>query len=317
MRRTSPTTHLLADLLRRVGQLLIVVAVVTVLTFAFVHLIPGDPAVTILGVRATPESLAALRAQLGVDRPLGEQFLAFIGALAHGDLGTSIAMSRPVVSLIGPALGVTFGLVSIVVVFSTIVGIAAGLVAALSGSRVVDRLVRIGGIVLLAVPSFLLGLLLISLLAVRLGLLPAGGWTGFQSVVLPTLALAGIQAPLIARAVRASALETMTMPFVLAATSRGIGRRRVVFNYVLPNSLLSVITIIGFSIAGLMGGSAVIEAVFAIPGIGSLLVNAVTARDYPVIQGVTLVTAVLVVVISFLTEVIYVLVDPRTRRATR
>lgn len=316
--RSSILWHrLLVGLLRRTGQLVAVTVVVTILTFAFVHLIPGDPAVTILGVHATPENLAALRAELGLDRPLPQQFWNFVSSLARGDLGNSIATSRPVASMAVPAFGVTFGLLALAVGFSTVVGVAGGLWAALSAFPAVDRTVRITGMVLLAVPTFLLGLLLISLFAVRLGILPAGGWTSAQSVVLPVLALGGVQAPLIARAVRASALETVNQPFVIAAMSRGLGRRRLVMGHVLPNSLLPVITVIGFTIAGLVGGSAVIEAVFAIPGIGSLLVSAVTARDYPVIQGVTIMTAVFVVLVNFITDVIYALVDPRTRLAAR
>lgn len=314
MSSSTPHLRLLAGLARRVGQLLAVTVIVTVLTFAFVHLIPGDPAITILGLHATPENLAALRAELGIDRPLIEQFQVYVTSLLQGDLGTSIATSRPVISMVVPAFGVTFCILLAAVVFSTVLGVAAGLTGALSPAPTVDRTIRIVGMVLLATPTFLIGLLLIALFAVRLGMLPAGGWGTPQSAVLPVLALAGLQAPLVARAVRASALEVVGQPFVYAAVSRGLGRRRVVLGHILPNSLLPVITVIGFTVAGLVGGSAIIEAVFAIPGIGSLLVSAVTARDYPVIQGVTLLTAILVVLINFLTDVIYAVVDPRTRR---
>lgn len=311
---SSSTPRLLAGLGRRVGQLVAVTVIVTVLTFAFVHLIPGDPAITILGLHATPENLAALRTELGIDRPLIEQFQVYVTSLLQGDLGTSIATSRPVISMVVPAFGVTFGILLAAVVFSTVLGVAAGLTGALSPAPAVDRTIRIVGMVLLATPTFLIGLLLIALFAVRLGVLPAGGWGTPQSMVLPVLALAGLQAPLVARAVRASVLEAVGQSFVYAAVSRGLGRRRVILGHILPNSLLPVITVVGFTVAGLVGGSAIIEAVFAIPGIGSLLVSAVTARDYPVIQGVTLLTAILVVLINFLTDVIYAVVDPRTRR---
>lgn len=307
-------------LLRRTVHLVTVAAAVSVVTFGLIHLVPGDPAETILGTKANPENLRALRAELGVDQSLWEQARSFFADLLHGNLGHSITEPRSVSDMIVPAFGVTLCVVAVAIAVSTVLGVGLGLAAALAKRRGVDVGIRAVGMVLLATPTFLLGLLLILVAAIHLAWLPAGGWGGtpeqrLRSVVLPALALAGMMTPLVTRAVRQAAREAMAQPYVAAATSRGLPHRLVILRHVLPNSLLPVITVIGYSAAAVVGGSAVVEAVFALPGIGSLLVTAVASRDYPVIQGVALAIAIFVVIVNFATDVIHALVDPRTRVA--
>lgn len=305
----------------RLAQLVAVVAGVVVVTFALIHLVPGDPALTILGQRATPESLAALRAELGEDRPLLSQFGTFVGDLAHGDLGTSITQQgRAVTSIIGPSLGVTFSVIAVTVVLSLAIGVPLGLLAGLMKLKAVDVSVRVLSVVLLSMPPFFLGLVLLLVVALGAGLAPAGGWgagwpDNLRYVWLPSLGLSGYLAPVIARAVRHSARETNREQFIEAALARGLPTRAVVLRHVLPNTLLPVITLVGMNVAWLVSGAVVIEAVFALPGVGTDLVTAVASRDYPVVQGIALVAAVLVVVINIVTDLVYAFVDPRTRAA--
>lgn len=316
-----PTRQLLLRGGMRALQLGSVVAVVVTLTFALVHLVPGDPALTILGVRATPESLAALRAQLGTDQPVLTQFVVYLGDLAHGDLGMSITQrGRSVLEIIVPALSVTGSVVMVTVLFSLVVGVAVGLLAGLTPLRMVDTGVRLMIVTLLAMPPFFVGLVLILVVALTAGVAPAGGWgagwpENFRFVWLPSLALTAYLAPIIARTVRQSTREIAEEQFVESAVVRGLPFHVVVLRHVLPNTLLPVVTIVGFNIASLVGGAVVIEAVFGLPGLGTALVTAVGSRDYPVVQGIALVTAVLVVVVNALTELLYVVVDPRAHAA--
>ena len=301
----------------RAAQLLGVVIGVVIVTFLLVHLVPGDPARTILGTRATPQSLAALRHEMGIDRPLPQQFTRFVGRLLHGNLGDSLVQGgRPVSDIILPHLGVTFAVIVCSMLFATLLGIPLGLWAALSRIRAVDTGVRVSTIVMLSMPPFFVGLLLLLVVSLKAGLAPAGGWgdswpQNARYVWLPGLALAVYLIPVVARAVRQSALETAREHFIEAATARGLPRRAITFRHILPNSVLPVITLLGFNIGALIGGAVVIEAVFALPGIGTDLVGAVATRDYPVVEGIALLTAIVVVVVNLLTDLIYALVDPR------
>jgi peptide/nickel transport system permease protein len=306
----------------RAVQLVPVVVGVVLTTFLLIHLVPGDPALSILGVHATPESVAALRKEMHLDQPFFEQLWLFISQLAHGSLGNSLVQDgRSVTSIVFPAMGVTLLLTAVAVLFSLLIGIPLGLAAALWRRRGVDVAVRSLAAALLATPPFLLGFFLLLFVALKSALAPAGGWgSGFASdlahVWLPALALAGYLTPIVVRAVRQSALETASEQFVEAAVARGLRQRTLVFRHILPNSLLPVITLVGVNVGGLISGAVVIEAVFALPGTGSALVQAVETRDYPVVQGVALLAAVLVVLVTLLTDALYLIVDPRTRSAT-
>lgn len=308
-----------AMLLKRLAQAVVVALVVVLLSFTLIHITPGDPVSNTLGTRATPQLVAELRAEAGLDRPLVEQALDSLWAAMRGDLGVSIAQpGRRVADLVLPALGVTMPIVGLTIVFSLFAGAAAALLAVLSRRRTVQAATDTVATVLLCLPPFFFGLLLILLAAIWLGIAPAGGWAGswpdnFRYVWLPSLALSAYLGPLVYRAVEASAEEVLRSDYVDAATSRGIGPLRLALRHVLPNSMLPTITLIGLNLGTLIGGAAVIETVFDLPGLGQQIVTAVTQRDYPVIQGAALVTGVIVVAGNLVADLLYTVIDPRTR----
>jgi peptide/nickel transport system permease protein len=302
----------------RLGQMVVVTFAVVVLTFLLVHLVPGDPARSILGQRATPEAIAELHKQLHLNGSIVEQFWTFLRHAFAGDLGSSlVAGSLPVTSVVFPALRVTLAVIACTAVISVVAGLAMGVASGVSRSGVLDSSLRALMMVLLATPPFLIGFLLL-LFALGTGAAPAGGWgigalDDLRYLWLPSLALSAYLAPVIGRAARQSVQETLGQDFVEAAISRGLPARTLVFRHVIPNSLLPVISLLGYNMGALIGGAVIIEAVFNLPGIGSALVSAVSNRDYPVVQGVALVTAVLVILVNSLSDVAYQLADPRTR----
>jgi len=301
----------------RVGQLAAVVFFVTVGTAVLLRVVPGDPARTILGSHATPQSLGALRRQLGLNESVPSQVAQTIVRLVHANLGTSIVYrGQSVLSVVAPSFGVTASLVGVTMLMSVIVGIPIGLGLAVSRSSFPDLVGRLALTVAIAVPSFLVGLLLLLGVSLKLGWAPPGGWAGSwptnaRYVWLPAVALTAYLGPVIARAVRQMAQDTISQPFIEAACARGIPRRRVIWRYVFPNALLPVITLLGYSASILISGAVTVEAVFALPGVGQILTTSVQARDYPVVQGIALITAIGVVAINLLTDVIYTLLDPR------
>jgi peptide/nickel transport system permease protein len=306
--------------LGRAGLQAIAVAFgVVLVTFLLVHLVPGDTASTILGPRASEESLAALRAELNLDRSLPAQFGMYLGDLARGDLGTSISRgNRPVLDVIGPRVGVTLSIIVATLFISALVGVVLGLLAGLSKKRAVDPGIRVAVITMLGTPTFYIGLLLILFVGVRWGLAPAGGWgdgwpDNFRYLWLPSLALSFYLIPIMTRAVRQAARDTEREQFIEAAIVRGLSPRRVVWRHILPNSALPLVTLIGYNAAALIAGAVVVEAVFGIPGLGTELVRATGRRDYPVVQGVALVAGLFVVFVNLLTDAVYRGLDPRLR----
>ena len=303
-----------------VGQALSVAFVVVVVAFLLVRLVPGDPARGILGPRGSPEAVAALRAELHSDRPLPEQFVDYVTSLLQGNLGHSIIQQqRPVSNIIADTLPVSLSVVLATILVSALVGVPLGLWAAITRHRSADLVVRGFAAILLSMPPFFLGLVLLLVVALSLGLLPAGGWgrglpDNLRYVILPAAALASYLTPLVIRTVRQAAIDTAGQPFVEAAIARGIRPHIVTMRHVLPNSLLPVVTLLGLNVGALVGGAVVVEAVFGLPGMGIELANAVAVRDYPVIQGIAVVSALIIVASNLLTDAVYVFVDPRTRR---
>lgn len=304
---------------KRLLQIVPVVVGVVLVTFLLVHLIPGDPVTSILGVHATPTNVAALRRQLHLDKPFFEQLWLFVSALAHGHLGDSFVYAgTPVTAIIFPAMRITLFLTGTAVLFSLLIGVPLGVVSALSRHRGVDVAIRSFATMLLATPSFLVGFILLLLVALDGKLAPIGGWgNGFVSDVshvwLPGLALAAYLTPIVVRSVRQSALDVLQAPFIEAAVARGLPDRTLVWLHILPNSLLPMITLVGSNVAGLISGAVIIEAVFNLPGTGTVLVQAVQGSDYPVVQGVALEAGVLVVLLTLFTDLLYLAFDPRTR----
>jgi peptide/nickel transport system permease protein len=290
------------------------------IVFILVRIVPGNPAVAILGTHATPATVAALRQSMHLNVPLPDQLWLFVRSAAGGNLGTSLVYHVPSTSLIIPALGTTLMLTSVAVLIALFVGIPLGMLAGFTRSSAVDASIRSIAITLLAVPAFLIGFVLLLVAALDLHFAPAGGWgTSFfkdtQYVWLPGVALAAYLIPIVLRAVRQSTKQTLEQEFIEATISRGVGTVRLAFRHVLPNSLLPLITLIGASVGGLLGGAVVIESIFNLPGVGTVLVTAVNNRDYPVIQGTAVVVAVLVILVNLGADLLSFAIDPRIRDA--
>ena len=306
-------------LARLPGKVVLVALLVTVLTSLLIHVSPGDPARTILGNRASAAQVQLLRQQLHLDVPLWDQIWLSVRGAATGNLGMSLSQpGRSVSSIVFSALPVTLSLIALAIVFSAVVGVALGLWGALTSHRAVDEGLSGSAITLLALPPFVLALLLLAFVAVDWKIAPAGGWgqawpDHLRYAWLPSLALCGLLMPQVLRTVRQTAGEVRTHDFIEAAHSRGLSPIRITLRHVLPNAGLPVITVLGLNAAGLIAGAVVVEAVFGLPGLGQVLEDAVSARDYPLLQGVALVTALLVVLINAVTDLSYALVDPRTR----
>lgn len=319
--RRSRRLAIIKHTVNRAGQLAAVIFFVTIGAAVLLRIVPGDPARTILGSHATPQSLDALRQQLGLNQSIPSQVAQTIVRLMHANLGTSIVYrGQSVLSVVAPSFGVTASLIGVTMLISVIVGIPIGLGLAMSRRSFPDLAGRLALTVAIAVPSFLVGLLLLLGVSLKLGWAPPGGWAGSwpanaRYVSLPAMALTAYLGPLIARTVRQSAQDTISQPFIEAACARGIPRRRVIWRYIFPNALLPVITILGYNASILISGAVTVEAVFALPGVGQVLTTSVQARDYPVVQGIALITAIGVVAINLLTDVVYALLDPRISTA--
>ena len=322
---------MLARLGHRLLAGLAVVLGVVVLTFLLLHLAPGDPIDLLLGPTATAEQLAAQRRTLGLDRPLPSQFATWVGRFARGDWGTSIAKGQPVRRVLGDAWPATVRLVALSLLLSYLIGLAVGAVqAARSGSRT-DTLLSITSVTLFAMPGYWLGLMLVLVFTYWARMLPAFGAAGFDAdylsggawfvdrlrhlaLPLTTLTLIGIGGA--ARFVRGAMLETLSQPFITTARAKGLTPRRVIGHHALRNALTPVLTLLGLSLPALFSGAVFVEAVFAWPGVGRVLVEAVQARDYPVVMAATAVSAVLVVAGNMLADVLAAWSDPRVRSGT-
>ncbi|HEV8381362.1 MAG TPA: ABC transporter permease [Gemmatimonadales bacterium] len=319
---------MLARLGHRVLAGFAVVLGVVLLTFLLLHLAPGDPVDIMLGPTATVEQRAAQRQALGLDRPLSAQFGSWLGRFARGDWGNSIAKGRPVRTILGDAWPATVRLVGLSLILSYLIGLAIGVAqAARSGSRT-DTLLSVSSVTLFAVPGYWLGLMLVLVFTYWTQLLPAFGAAGFDAdylsgtswvidrlrhlaLPLATLTLIGIGGA--ARFVRGAMLDTLSQPFITTARAKGLAERRVVGRHALRNALTPVVTLLGLSLPALFSGAVFVEAVFAWPGVGRVLVEAVQARDYPVVMAATTISAVLVVAGNMLADLLAAWLDPRTR----
>lgn len=319
---------MLARLGHRLLAGLTVVLGVVILTFLLLHAAPGDPVELLLGPNATAEQVTAQREALGLDRPLPAQFASWIGRLARGDWGTSIAKGRPVRGLLGDAWPATVRLVALSLALSYLIGLVVGAVqAARSGSRT-DTVLSVTSVALFAVPGYWLGLMLVLVFTYWARWLPAFGAAGLDSyylsgwgwvidrlrhLALPLVTLTLIGVGGVARFVRGAMLETLSQPFITTARAKGLTPRRVLGHHALRNALTPVVTLLGLSLPALFSGAVFVEAVFAWPGVGRVLVEAVQARDYPVVMAATAVSAVLVVAGNILADLLAGWVDPRVR----
>lgn len=307
--------------IRRVLATIPVLCVVAVIVFLMLRLSPGDPAAIIAGDNATVDDIAIIRAQLGLDRPLLQQFFLWLGQLLSGDLGNSIYLSRPVFGLIMERVEPTVALSLTTMGFAILLAIPMGVLAAWRAGSWVDQTIMALSVLAFSVPVFLIGYGLVIGLSLELELLPVQGFVSLAEdparfalhLVLPTIALGLVYTALLARITRATMLETLNEDFVRTARAKGLGEPRVLLLHALKSSAVPIVTTIGTGLALLIGGVVVTESVFAIPGIGRLTIEAVLQRDYPVIQGVILVIAAVYVLVNLAIDLAYPLLDPRIR----
>ncbi len=308
----------MAHVLGRVLQLLPTTVGALVLVFFLMRVLPGDPAAAMLGTNATPQAVADLKSQLGLDKPLIEQFGDYVTGLVHLDLGRSLALRTPVSTLIGRAIGPTLLLTITGTLVSVVVGIPLGVLAALKRRTWVDYAASIGALSGISVPVFVWGVLLLLAFSLEWPILPSAGAGDtpinvIRSLILPSIATGFFQVGLIARITRSTLLSVLANDYVRTARAKGLAPVAVVGGHALRNALIPVLTVIGLNFGTLLGGAVVAETVFTRPGLGRLILDAINARDYPVIQGVMIVSVVLVVMLNLLTDLLYTVADPRVR----
>ena len=313
---------MLAFVVRRLAALVPVLFVVAVFVFSLIHITPGDPAAYMLGPSASPAEVEHLRGVLGLNLPLYQQFVIWLGHALRGDLGQSIFMGIPVSVSIAQRLEPTFLLTLLAVIFMVAIGIPAGTLAATRRNTLADQAVMALAVPRQEVPSFWLGLNLILLVGVKLRWLPVAGyvplaqggvWASVRTLLMPAVSLGFINAALIARITRSSMLDVLGLDFVRTARAKGLPRAAVIWRHALANAILPVLTAVGNTFTVLLGGLVVTEQVFAIPGVGQLVINAVLRRDYPVIQGAVLYVVTLYIVINIGLDVLYAAADPRIK----
>ncbi|MEJ2556920.1 MAG: ABC transporter permease [Anaerolineae bacterium] len=297
---------------RILGSIPILLAV-SVLIFALIHLIPGDPAKTMLGLTASEEQLEATRAQLGLDQPLPVQYLRFLGNALRGDFGRSIVSRKPVSHEIGSRVGATVELALTAAAIATILGVATGIISALRRGTWIDLLSSGVAILGISLPVYWLGLMLMLLFAVQFQLLPSAGREGPEYLVLPAITLGVYSTAVISRMTRASMLEALSYDYVRTARAKGLSERMIIYRHVLRNAMIPIITVIGLQLGTLLSGAVITESVFAWPGIGKLAVDAIKQRDYPLVQALVLFMAVLFIAVNLIVDILYGFFDPRIR----
>ncbi len=313
---------MLAYVIRRLFATIVVMAVVAFFVFSLLYLTPGDPAAVIAGDAATSEDIVRIRANLGLDEPFLVRFGGWAWGLLHGDLGVSIFTNLPVTHLIGQRVEPTLALTLATLLISVLVAVPMGVVAAARAGHWVDRAVMAFSVLGFSLPVFVFAYILISVFSIELGWLPVQGyrnfaesslWDWFRHLVLPSIALGTVYIALIARITRASMLDVLAQDYIRTAQAKGLAPGPVLVGHALKNAAIPIMTIVGIGIALLISGAIVTETVFAIPGIGRLTVDAILRRDYPVIQGVTLLFSAIYVIINLLVDLSYMLFDPRIR----
>lgn len=305
----------------RLGAAVPVMLVVVTIVFVLLRMSPGDPAVALAGDAATPDVLARIRQELGLDRPLHVQYALWLGDLVRGDLGLSVMSQRPVADLILSRVEPTLFLAAAALLLTVLASIPLGTIAAWRQQSTVDRTIMAFTVAGLSVPAFVVGYVLILGFSLRLNLFPVQGYVSpfvdplraMSHLVLPAVTLALVYSALITRVTRTSVLEVLNEDFVRTARAKGGNDRRVLLRHVLPNAAVPIITVVGLSIASLVTGVVVTESVFNIPGVGRLMIDAILARDYPIVQGLMLFFAVIYVAINLVIDIIYVMVNPRIR----
>jgi peptide/nickel transport system permease protein len=308
-------------IVRRVAAFVATLFFVSLLVFVVVRVLPGDPALLIMGTEGSPEAAARLREAMGLNRPIAIQYAQWLWSALSGDLGVSIQYDVPVGRLIVSRLPVTLPLTLLAACLMAVTALPLGLYAATRHRRSGDYVAMVFSQIGIAVPSFWAGLLLILLFSVRLGWVQSGGfegwsgglWSGIRSLLLPAIALGLFQSAVLVRATRSAVLDVLREEYVRTARAKGVSEALVLGKHTLRNALIPIVTVTGIQLGQLMAGSIILESVFALPGLGRLALGAITARDLPVVQGVTLFVASCIVLINFAVDLAYVLLDPRIR----
>jgi ABC-type dipeptide/oligopeptide/nickel transport system permease component len=309
-------------LIRRVALAVVVLFGLLVATFFIIHLVPGDPVRIVLAGRATPEAIARVRHELGLDRPLWTQFTLYVSHTLRGHFGTSFTLESPVAQIVGQRLGPSAALIGYGMLLSIVIGVPLAIAAALRPNSWLDKAVRVGTTFTFALPGFWLGLMLALIFGLKLGWFPVAGYSGgisgiLRTLTLPSLALGLALSGVVVRTLRSSLLEVLQSEYIEAARSRGLSELRVVGKHALRNSAMNTFTILSVNIGFLIGGTVVLEQVFQIPGLGSLLVDAVEKRDYQLVQALSLLAGAAVVIASLVADIVQAVLDPRVRLAGR
>ena len=300
-------------LLERSVQLVIVLFFLSVIVFTIVRLIPGDPAAIMLGTEATPQVMAQIRREMGLDQPIVVQYVRWLRSVLAGNFGTSWVSKQPALGLILGALPVTLQLVASAFVVALVIAFPAGIVAALRPRSWIDHGSTTFALLGVSLPSFWLGIMLVLLFGVTLRWLPTSGYQNWTYLILPSITLAAYPTALVARLTRSSMLEILSRDYIRTGRAKGLAERAVILRHALRNATIPVLTVIGIQIGALLGGAVITESVFAWPGMGKLVVDAIYSRDFPVVQTVLIISATIFVAINLLVDALYTVVDPRIR----
>jgi peptide/nickel transport system permease protein len=303
-------------IIRRLLQMIPVVIGITIIIFVMLRAIPGDPAESMLGEKATIDQIARMRLKLGLDEPIYIQYGYFVRDLFTFDLGDSLKYRIPVNDILWDRLKVSLTVVGVTAVFLILITVPLGILAALKKDSIIDNAVRAVLTITMVMPTFYTGILLIIIFSIKLNLLPVSGYgetpaQHLKHVILPSLTLALVTAPYLIRILRASILDALNSDYVTTARSKGLEEQRVITVHVLRNALIPTVTLFGITIGGLMGGTVITEKVFALPGAGALLIESVQFRDYPTVQAATFIFAIMVISINLIVDIIYSFLDPR------
>jgi len=295
----------------RLLQIIPVLLLLSIVVFGLLHIAGGDPARLIAGETASREDIEAIRAKFGLDKPIHIQYGIWLGHVLSGDLGRSIVTRRPVTAEIADRVWPTVELATTAMFMATLVGIAVGIVSAVRQYSLLDHLSMVMALFGVSTPIFWLGLMLIYLFAVELRWLPSGGMGSLKALILPSITLGAASAAIVARMTRSSLLEVIRQDYIRTARAKGLPERTVLLRHSLKNAFIPIVTVIGLQYGYLLGGTVVTETVFSRPGIGRMLVNAITTRDFPVVQGTIMVLAVTFVIVNLVVDLIYIYLDPR------
>ena len=302
-----------AFLFRRLLLTIPVVWIVVTLVFALVHLVPGDPVEQMLGEGAAVTEVERLRVELGLDRPITEQYVTYMSGLLRGDLGISFRNQETVLASIAQRYPATMQLALTAIVVSFLISAPLGVAAAIRRGTVIDRFISVFTLLGLSLPNFVLGPLLILLFSIELGWLPVSGRESWVHLILPAFTMGGVMAAITTRMVRSSMLEEIHQDYVRTARAKGLSETRIMFRHALQNGLIPVLTVMGLQLGNLLAGAIIIETIFSWPGLGQLMFQAISARDYPLVQGCILAISLTYVAVNRLTDVVYSIVDPRIR----